>query len=217
MDPVAAQSQPLPMPLPLLLAHTAADDRAWHALCWRIDLRMGGIVLGAREGAVAAIRLAWWEEALTGTGAADQGRGNPIVEAWRACEPDEAARRAVGRIASAWRMLLDPAPMTAEDWAGFGAGRGTLFDLLTRGDAGGAGALWALWDVARFDPDRDRAMSACEAADVADLSGASATLAKPLRLLVAMARDDLRAARLPDARFRPAQYFRLVGRALLGG
>jgi hypothetical protein len=208
---------PLPYPLPLLIAHAPKADRPWHALCWRIDDLMARTVLGAREGAVAAIRLAWWEEALTAPG---PRQGEPLLAQWQAFDPGDDARAAINAIAGAWRMLLDPAPMSTAEWLEFGKGRGALFPLIARrpGDAPleNAGASWALWDAANRDADRQRAEGAFAAAgtmkDAAALDPA-AMRSKPLALAAAMAADDIKAGRLPDGHFTPRQYLRLLRRA----
>jgi phytoene synthase len=207
----------LAQPLPLLIAHAPSRDRAWHALCWQIDDIMARTVLGAREGAMAAIRLAWWEEALTATEIA--APADPILKAWHSAGVDDAARQAIGSIAGAWRMLLDPAPMTEKEWLAFGAGRGALFRLIARSNGDQAladgGALWALWDVAGKDADRQRA----EGAFAAGIGLAerpvmvSGIRPKPLALATGMALDDLRAWRMPDGRFVLSQYLRLLRRA----
>lgn len=219
--PVEGTDQP---PVSLLVAYAPRRLRDWHRLCWTIDARMARIVLGAREGAVAAIRLAWWEEALTAEGAAGtaQGRGEPLIDSWRTLgatiDPDVAH---VHALAGAWRMLLDPAPMTEADWQAFGEGRGALFDLIDTGSANrpagaGEGAVWALWDLARTDPDRQRAEGALAAAiAAADAVERRTKLSRPLRLAFGMAIDDVSARRLPDADFRPRAWLRMMARALL--
>lgn len=209
---------PLPYPIPLLIAHAPKGERDWHRLCWRIDDIMARTALGAREGAVAAIRLAWWEEALTAIDAPPPA--DPLLIEWRACDPDANARAAVEAIAGAWRMLLDPAPMSAADWQAFAQGRSGLFALIARrtGDETleRAGAVWALWDAARRDPNRERAQGAFTAAGTKDAAGLrpSTIRPKPLGLATAMALDDIDAGRLPDGRFTPGQYLRLLRRAL---
>ncbi|MCE7797797.1 hypothetical protein LWE61_14695 [Sphingobium sufflavum] len=217
--PPAPDQPELPQPLPLLIAHARGADRAWHALCWHIDDRMARIVLTAREGAVAAIRLAWWEEALTSDGS--KGRGEPMLERWHAAGPGEGDRGHVHAMAAAWRMLLDPEPMGEAEWAEFGRGRGALFPLIARGGDAGVlgqgGAVWALWDVARRDPDRQRGEGAFAAAILAgEEKPRPRIVPRPLSLAVAMAMDDVRERTLSDLRFTPRQYIRLLRRAIFG-
>lgn len=209
----------LPQPLPLLIAHAPRPARAWQALCWRIDDLMARTVIGAREGAVAAIRLAWWEEALTEEAGAPVGE--PLLQRWWALGPDAAERAGVASVAEGWRMLLDPRPMTEGDWREFGMRRGALFALIARVEAdeamARAAAVWALWDMARRDPDRQRAEGAFAAAiEAAERLDGPAVGPKPLRLVIGMALDDIRARRIPDGRFTPRQYLRLLRRAVLG-
>lgn len=209
----------LPQPLPLFIAHARGEDRAWHRLCWQMDDRMGRIVFGKKEGAVAAIRLAWWEEALTSDGT--KGRGEPMLDQWHALRPGEEDRASVHALAGAWRMLLDPDPMTEQDWHRFGEGRGRMFRLIARGgDAerlDRAGRLWALWDAARLDPDRSRAEGALAAAiAVMDEGIPSRIVPRPLQLAAGMAADDVRARVLPEPDLSFRQYLRLVKRAIFG-
>lgn len=219
MGAVMSEAFDLPQPLPLLIAHARGRDRAWHSLCWHIDDRMARIVLTAREGAVAAIRLAWWEEALTSDGA--KGRGEPLLERWHAAGPGEGDKAYVHAIASAWRMLLDPAPMGEAEWDEYGRGRGALFPLIARGGDAEllteAGALWALWDVARRDADRQRGEGAFAAAIlVGEERQAKKIVPTPLSLAAALAMDDVRDRTLSDMQFTPRQYLRLLRHAVFG-
>lgn len=215
----------LGQPYPLLIAHAPGRDRAWHALCWHIDARMSRIVHGKKEGAIAAIRLAWWEEALTSdwtAGGAAKGRGEPMLEAWHAAGPMDHDRDRIHALAAAWRMLLDPDPMTEAEWRGFGVGRGALFPLVARGAdterLRHAGALWALWDAARRDPDRQRAEGAFAAAiAMLEEGGEPARIApRALHLAAGMAADDVRARVMPIDDFSWRQYVRLVRRSIFG-
>lgn len=209
----------LPQPLPLLIAHAPRRAREWQALCWRIDDLMARTVIGAREGVVAAIRLAWWEEALTEETGAPVGE--PLLQRWWALGPDAMERAGVAAVAEGWRMLLDPRPMSERDWREFGRKRGALFPLIARAEAGEgmarAAAVWALWDMARRDPDRQRAEGAFAAAiEAAETLADLPARPKPLRLASGMALDDIRERRMPDGRFTPRQYLRLLRRAVLG-
>lgn len=208
----------LPLPFPLLVAHAPRKDRDWHRLCWAIDARMARIAMSAKEGAIAAIRLAWWEEALTkGDG---ESRGEPMLERWRAAAPGESEKAAIGAMAGAWRMLLDPEPMGEADWRGFGKGRGVLFALIARTNPDPrsvrAAELWALWDAAGRDSDRQRAEGAFAAAIECVQEGDIEVRIrpKPLALAAAMALDDMRARTMPDGHFTLRQYLRLLGRSL---
>ena len=209
----------LPLPFPLLVAHAPRKDREWHRLCWAIDGRMARIAMGAKERAIAAIRLAWWEEALTkGDG---ESRGEPMLERWRAALPGENEKAAIGAVAGAWRLLLDPEPMGEADWRGFGKGRGALFALIARMDpdprSARAAELWSLWDAAGRDSNRQRAEGAFAAAIECVQEGdiAIRIKPKPLALATAMALDDVRSRIMPDGRFTPRQYLRLLGRSFM--
>ncbi|MET0239426.1 MAG: hypothetical protein ABW184_05960 [Sphingobium sp.] len=207
----------LPQPLPLLIAHARGPERDWHALCWRIDERMGRTVLGAKDAGIAALRLTWWEEALTD--ARPKASGEPTLEAWHGFAPPDRDKAWIGEIAGAWRMLLDPDPMSEADWGAFGRGRGALFPLIARSGEQEtlrrAGALWSLWDEARRDGDRQRGEGALAAAIAVLEDGPLARVSsRPLSLAAAMAADDVRARTMPDPRFTPRQYLRLLRRAL---
>jgi len=206
----------LPPPLPLLIAYAPAADRQWHEMSWQIDSMMARIVFGAREGAVAAIRLAWWEEALAASQIA--APADPLLRAWHDSQPTGEARDCVAAIAGAWRMLLDPAPMSDADWDGFAQGRGRLFGLVARQSDDAAlaeySARWALWDVAGRTPDRQRAAGAFAALMARTGSRPKDAIScKPLALISALVDDAMRDGRLPDGGFGLRAYLRLVRRS----
>ena len=198
-----------------------AADPARAALALAIDERLAGALRAAREPMIAAIRLAWWRDVLVKDDAS-KGHGEPLVAAWRAWQPDEAAREYVDDLIDGWSALADPdAPARATADA-FSCHRGGgLFALLT-GDSSppmqAAGRLWSLWDLAAHVEDEELAQTAMETASEA-LAIAhplpKTAISRPARLALAIALPDIRSGRLPQKGFSLRHYLRLLKAAFL--
>ncbi len=211
-------------PLPALLtAYSSRSERRWQAMCWRLDQRLAAIVRRGGDPMIAAIRLAWWDEVLV-EGDPGKGRGEPLVETWRAMAPTDAAALAADLI-DGWRALLAPEIPNSDDLRHFGEKRGGgLFALIAAGSAmppsgalAQAGAVWALWDLAGNSRDAalsDAAMREAKAALAAMPPLMRPGASRPLRLLFALAAADARAGRTPKG-FEGRHYRALLWRALL--
>jgi phytoene synthase len=218
MAQMLAELPPLPT---LLTAYAPRDRRGWHALCWTLDQRLAAIVRRGGEPTIAAIRLAWWDAVLV-EGDASKGRGEPLVDAWRAASPDGAAAFA-SLLIDGWRGLIGPEALTPDDLVHYGAKRGGgLFGLIAdmaQGDAlARAGSIWALWDLAGHTSDAFLAQAAlaeaqAQAAGTARLPRGQAP--KALRLLHGLALADVQAGHVPAGGFEPHHYRALLWRSLL--
>jgi len=208
----------------LLLAYAPPADRAWQTLCWELDQRLAAVVRRGGDPTIAAIRLAWWDAVLV-EGDRDKGRGEPLVEQWRALAPVSAGP-AAERLIDGWRMLASPEPMGREDLSTYAAARGGgLFALFAAGadpmqgdGVERAGRLWALWDLAGHVRDADLARVALEEARAfmpVWEAGPPAPTLKPLRLAQAVAWPDVVAGRVPSG-FSPRHYGRLLLASLRG-
>jgi phytoene synthase len=199
----------------LLLAYAPASERDWQGLCWLLDQRLAAVVQRGSEPTIAAIRLAWWDEVLVEQDRA-KGGGEPLVERWRAIAP-AGAGAAAERLIDGWRLLLSPEPLSEDDLRAYGLARGGgLFGLIA-GDVdealAGAGAVWALWDLAGHVRDEELARQALAAARLlADGAGVmpGGRAAKPLRLAHAVARRDVLAGAVPPTGFSLRHYGRLL-------
>ncbi len=209
-------------PLPALLAAYALPaKRHWHRLCWLLDQRLAGVVRRGGEPTIAAIRLAWWDAVLVEADPA-KGKGEPLVEVWRAAAPDGAARLA-GQLIDGWRTLLGDEALSEQDLADFAEKRGGgLFSLLAGGQGGEAlaraGALWALWDLAGHS--RDEALAQAAMAQAEQLLTLYKPVLrgralKPLRLVHGLASADARDRRVPVGGFTARHYRALLWRSLL--
>ena len=210
----------------LLLSYAPPETRYWHRLAWVIDERLAHVVRTVREPSIAAIRMAWWREALAAHDLS-KGKSEPLVEAWRARPRNAAADQAVEQMINGWSVLADGAALTVEDMRAYAEGRGSgLFGLLTA-DGGGtsvedvrrAGALWALWDLAGHV---SNAKLAAQAMDLAhSYADQGSTLPKqrrlkPLRLALGIARREVVKGRVPSGGFGPRQYVKLLWMGLTG-
>jgi hypothetical protein len=204
----------------LLTAYAPRARRPWHALCWTLDQRLAAVVRRGGEPTIAAIRLAWWDAVLV-EGDHSKGRGEPLVEAWRAAAPEGAAAFA-NLVIDGWRGLIGPEALSPEDLVHFGAKRGGgLFGLIAdaaRDDAlARAGSVWALWDLCGHTNDAFLAHAAlaeaqAQAAALGNLRRGRAP--KPLRLLYGLAQADVGADRIPIG-FEGRHYRALLWRSLL--
>jgi phytoene synthase len=211
----------------LLLSYAPPETRDWHRLAWVIDERLAHVVRTVREPAIAAIRMAWWREALAAHDLS-KGKSEPLVEAWRAQPRNAAADQAVEQMINGWSVLADGAALTVEDMRAYAEGRGSgLFRLLTAdGDSNfaegleRAGALWALWDLAGHVSDVKLAAQAMDLAhSYADLgySLPKQRGLRPLRLALGIAQRDVVKGHIPSGGFGPRHYIHLLWMGLAAG
>lgn len=217
MAGIQAELPPLPT---LLTAYAPAAKRDWNRLCWLLDKRLADVVRRGGEPTIAAIRMAWWDAVLV-EGDRTKGGGEPLVEAWRARAPADAAPLAE-KLIDGWRTLLGAEALTSDELTAFAESRGHgLFGLLAGregNDLRQAGAAWALWDLAGHSSDPALAASALELArpyleQCPRLLRSAAP--KPLRLLHHLAAADIRAGRRSEGGFEGRHYRVLLLRGLL--
>lgn len=211
----------------LLLSYAPPEIRDWHRLAWVIDERLAHVVRTVREPGIAAIRMAWWREALAAHDLS-KGKSEPLVEAWRARPRNAAADQAVEQMINGWSVLADGGALTVGDMRAYAEGRGSgLFGLLTAdGDGtcdenvGRAGALWALWDLAGHVSDAKLAAQAMDLAHSYADQGSSLPKQcrlKPLRLARGIAQRDVVKGRVPLGGFGLRHYAHLLWIGLAGG
>lgn len=204
----------------LLVSYARPEARDWHRLAWVIDERLAHVVRTVREPAIAAIRMAWWREALAAHDLS-KGKSEPLVEAWRARPRNAAADQAVEQMINGWSVLSDGAPLTVEDMQAYAEGRGSgLFAVLSANGDGTsveevrrAGALWALWDLAGHVSDPKLAAQAMDLAHSYADQGSSLPKQrslKPLKVALGIARRDVVMGRVPLGGFGPRHYVHLL-------
>jgi phytoene synthase len=139
----------------------------------RFDRTLAATVAGAKDPALAQLRLAWWRTQLEAPVAGNDG--------------SDAIRRFGVRllpVIDGWERLLASPPLNAPELTAYGEGRGSLFALL-EGDRR-AGAGWALADFARHCSDPTTRDLARGMAD--HLLRGRPRQPKPLRVLANLAR-----------------------------
>ncbi|MFD1611230.1 squalene/phytoene synthase family protein [Sphingomonas tabacisoli] len=185
------------MPLPvdperaLSLAYAPAPARAALSALWRLDEQLGASIVRTETPAVAQMRLVWWHDALK-TLCTDRPVDPILVTLAEAPGIDP---EALLPLIDGWEVLLEPLPLSEEALATYaGARGGTLFGVvatLLGGDADAseqAGRGWALADLAFRISDRVTAERALALAG----SASHGRLPKPLAILAALARRDVR-------------------------
>lgn len=203
----------------LALAYAPAARRRALGLLWVLDERLGAALDAAHEPMLRAIRLSWWREALEALDGGGPPPDEPLLRALAAeMLPLGVTGADLAALEEGWAALAD----VPADLARHGRARGpVLFALSARllGGAGderiaAAGEGWALVDrLARGD-------GAAAARDRAEALLASALREKwpralrPLGVLAALARRDVRPGGLD--RRRPGSPGRIL-RALMMG
>ncbi|NOW43900.1 phytoene synthase [Novosphingobium sp. SG751A] len=134
-------SLPAPWRLAVAYAPVATRDR-WLTML-ALDVRLAGVVRGAREPILAQMRLAWWRDRLRD--AADKWpRGEPLLAAL-ACW--DGGHGALVGLVDGWEALLGEAPLPTESFETWIEGRVTACAALGEG-AQGMARGWALGDLA---------------------------------------------------------------------
>ena len=159
----------------LILAYVPARRRAALAALWRLDVTLGAVLATGRDPAICQIRLAWWREALERLDRAPPP-AEPLLRALaETVLPAGVTGAELAQMEEGWALLLTPGRLGAETMMAYAEARGaTLFDLSARllGEAGapkGAGARWALIDLARRTSDPQEVADARKlAADMSD-------------------------------------------------
>ena len=204
--------------LALSIVHAPRACRPAMTTLWRLDERLGAIVAeGAeRNAAIAAIKLAWWREALERLDTAPPP-AEPLLRAIAAdLLPDGVTGAELAAIAGGWDVLLEGMDEAEDDTATLArhaaARGGGLFTIAARllGGAGAldvaaAGGLWALASLA--PPFRDAARELARAQRPAVRPRWPRRL-RAIGVLAILARDRMaRPAALPGSPRR-------IGRAL---
>ena len=202
----------------LALGFAPPDARAGLAALWALDVTLGQSVATTTEPLIGQMRLTWWHECLTTLDSGGAVPAEPVLAglADHALSGDVTGA-AFASMIDGWEALLDPLPLTDAGLLAFAQARGGGLFALSARMLGGAvdprlGAGWALADFARRCSDADtraRAWAlAAEALHARDPIGV-----KPLRILIRLAREDLRLNNAGFARTRSRLGFL---RAVLG-
>jgi phytoene synthase len=191
----------------LALAYAPRQRRQALAALWALDEKLGAIVAATREPMLGEIRLAWWRDAL---GAMETGvpAGEPLLEMLKQASGDHRLSPAeLARLPEGWAALLGAFPLDHDALDRHAEERGDalfrLSALLLGGDrpglgeAGEAGTVWALTDLAARVSDSStaaaaRSLAAERLARPAD--GRWGKALRPLAVLTALARQDAHSA-----------------------
>ena len=175
----------------LTLAYAPPGVRPALSALWRLDEQLGAIVARTESPAVGQMRLTWWHDALRSLRTSRPV--DPVLLALADAPAIDPA--SLLPLIDGWEALLEPLPLGDAALRDYAGGRGgTLFRVasgLLGGDAPAAedaGKCWAMVDLAFRVSDRTTAARALA------LAGACrpGRLPKPLAILAALARRDLR-------------------------
>ncbi|MBN9143895.1 MULTISPECIES: hypothetical protein [unclassified Novosphingobium] len=148
----------LPAPWRLAVAYAPVATRERWLTMLALDVRLAGVVRGAREPILAQMRLAWWRDRLRDS--ADKWpRGEPLLAALSCWDGGHGALMG---LVDGWEALLGEAPLPVEAFETWIDGRVAACAALGEG-ADSMARGWALGDLAAHLGD------AQEQAAVADL------------------------------------------------
>ena len=208
----------------LALAYVPSARRAAVAALWRLDVALGAVPATGREPMVGRIRLAWWREALERLDASPPPP-EPVLEGIaRHLLPAGIAGAELAAMEEGWAVLLAPERLSPGELDRYAAARGGgLFRLTARllgaeGEILGAdGERWALVDLARCSLDPAEAAATLDAARKRAGRARWPTSLRPLGMLAALARRDLRrGAGRWERPGSPARMMRMLRHRLTG-
>jgi phytoene synthase len=208
----------------LALAYVPGARRAAVEALWRLDVALGAVPATGRDPMVGRIRLAWWREALERLDAAPPPP-EPVLEGIaRHLLPAGVAGAELAAMEEGWAVLLAPERLTPDELELYAAARGgRLFRLTARllGAEGETleadGESWALVDLARRSRDPAEAAATLDAARKRAGRARWPRSLRPLGMLAALTRRDLRrGAGRWERPGSPARMMRMLGHRLTG-
>jgi len=133
----------LPAPWRLAVAYAPVATRERWLTMLALDVRLAGVVRGAREPILAQMRLAWWRDRLRDS--ADKWpRGEPLLAALSCWDGGHGALMG---LVDGWEALLGEAPLPVEAFETWIDGRVAACAALGEG-ADSMARGWALGDLA---------------------------------------------------------------------
>ncbi|USI73026.1 squalene/phytoene synthase family protein [Sphingomonas morindae] len=193
---MAESEAPRAAALDIALGISPADARPALETLFALDVRFGSLVARATEPTIGLMRLVWWRDALEALDRAPPP-AEPLLQACAALAARGVSGAALAALTTGWEVLLDDPALSDESLASHGTARGSALFALAGQLLGaqdprlaGAGAGWALADLARHSRDPDRAARAWDAAAraLARTGGRWPARLRPLGLLAAAAR-----------------------------
>lgn len=204
-------------------AWTATPFDGARGALFALDAKLGGLVRHAREPLLAQMRLTWWHDALVALDGAPPP-AEPVLEALaREVLPRGVSGAEMATMVDGWEELIAAERPDAAALARYAAGRGRLFGFVARatggaadGEVAGAGAGWALADLAAQVDDADVAATAASMARARLEAALNDRWPRSVRALGAMARDASLAARGRGAAGSPRRAAAALRMALTG-
>ncbi|SMF73230.1 phytoene synthase [Allosphingosinicella indica] len=179
----------------MALTYASVSVREALGALWALDAALAAALGGGREPMIARIKLAWWRDALE---ALDTRPPPPQPELQAAAGLVEKGLSGakLGALAEGWALLADPAQLDEATLQAFADQRGAQLFWLAATLIGdnrlppGAGAAWALADLARHSSKREEAAMALKLAGRRTPDARWPARLRPLGMLDALARRD---------------------------
>lgn len=198
-----ADATELPAPQHISLAYAEPAQReAWRTL-FLLDLRLGGLVIHAREPMLAQIRLAWWRDALA-LPPLMRPSGDPLLK--QIGQHLAGVESELSALATAWEALIGDAPLPLERLTEYCTLRAAAYAAMaqlagapdSRASAVAHARQWVIGDTqSRLSDPQERATVLALARGSAPTEGLPRAM-RPLAVLSALGQ---RAARLEQPVF----------------
>jgi phytoene synthase len=222
MTPVGPQLDP---DRALALTYVPTAKRAAIGALWRLDVALGAVLAGGREPLISQIKLTWWRDSLAKLDR-EKAPAEPVLqEAAQHLLPAGVSGAALAELEESWTILLSQDRLTRGELASYAAGRGGLLFRHSAAILGaqlpaemeGAGAAWALVDLARHSNPDDAANAMAAAAERLSQWRWPSRL-RPLGMLAALAaRDVERGLANLEEPGAPGRMLRMLRHRLTGG
>jgi len=202
----------------LALAYVPAAARPAVEALWRLDVAFASVLATGTQPLISQLRLAWWREALERLDQAPPP-AEPVLQALAAHVLPAISGAELAAMEEGWLILLADDSLSEDDLRRYAEARGGLLFAYTArllGDpdfpVAGAGAAWALADLARHSRPGDEIKSPPPAPKTK-----WPRQLRPLGMLAMLARRDLeRLDHEPEKPGSPARILRMI-RHRLGG
>lgn len=221
-----AENLHLPPIQRLSSAYAVKQDKPLFHAAFALDAQLAEVIRSTSEPMIGAIRLQWWRDVMAKP-PAERPLGNPVIAALNAAgNADNIALHAQSLI-DAWDTLIEAEGDRLQGHLEFAEARGhALFGMFAglaaperEADLLRLGRFWAAWDLARHLSDAAEAEAVIGA-----LRGETAWLTslrlprrlRPLAILAALARLDMKPGALERPLLRPATALRIMWHGMSG-
>ena len=222
----AAENLDLPPIHRLISAYAVKQHKPPFHAAFAFDAQLAEIIRSTSEPMIGAIRLQWWRDVMAKP-THERPLGNPVIAAMNALDAPDAIAADAKALIDAWEGLIEAEGDALQNHLAFAEARGrALFGMFARAIAADReadllrlGRLWAAWDLARHlsDPAEAEALLGAIRSEAGWLKSLRLPRRlRPLTILAALVRLDMRAGALERPLLRPETALRIIWHGVSG-